>query len=133
MGTLQSWTKNGFTDFAVWSNGSLNFLYPNLGKLAKFLFGIKINSASVERLFSAYGLIKTKRRANLADNKMFKLGTIRYSQLEKQKRTKQCSLPVLREYSIPDDEAVPDHIKSLVESLGRDVVLENQEEDEEGL
>ena len=60
--------------WAFWDIMSTTF--PILGKLAKFLLSCKVQSASCERLFSKFGLIKTKLRSRLKDEALSKMATI---------------------------------------------------------
>ena len=50
---------------------------PQLSKLAVYLFQIAVNSAAVERLFSAFGNIQTKRRNSIVHARVQKMAQIK--------------------------------------------------------
>ena len=50
---------------------------PQLSKLAIYLFRIAVNSAAVERIFSAFGNMQTKRRNRFVRAKVHKMAQIK--------------------------------------------------------
>ena len=79
------------------------FEYPSLSKFAVFLLTAKPQSATCERLFSSYGLLKTNKRNRMKDSCMITTARVQrfLKKRNKMKLTKGiCRLTTSEEYSV---------------------------------
>ena len=86
-----------------WMSIVLRKKFAAIYRLAHYLNSIRTHTSTVEAHFSSLGLIKTKLRNRLSDEKLCKLGTV--AQNCRRKRRQSCKkrktkMPVSREYEI---------------------------------
>ncbi|DBA66160.1 TPA: hypothetical protein ACH3X2_002632 [Trebouxia sp. C0005] len=74
-GCIPRFQEVKYSPAALW--GLMSQAAPQLAKLGIYLSQVVVNSAAVERLFSAFGNIQTKRRSKLLHERVMKLALVK--------------------------------------------------------